>query len=97
MENKETNNKTVYEILTNSEMLKESIEHEHIKNLIEDVMCANFCEDDPQQYVKYLDKDLDEIEKLQHNHELDHCLANHLIEEIELLKDIIQTIYKGEE
>lgn len=89
-----TNNKTVTEILAKGEMLKECIEHEHIKNLIEDVMCANFCEDDPQQYIKYLDIDLDRVVELKDKE--DECLYNHLIEEIELLKDIIQTIYKGE-
>ena len=70
---------------------------DNVQLLIEDVLAMNFCEDNLEQYIKYLDKDLDDVEKLQHNHEIDHCLANHLIEEIELLKDIINTIYKGEE
>ena len=96
MKNKETNNKTVSQILADGEMLKENIEYEHIKNLIDDVMCANLCEDNPQQYVKYLKKDLDLIEILYYNDAIDNIEMNHLIEELELLKDIINTIYKGE-
>ena len=89
-------NKTVTEMLAKGEMLKECIEHEHIKNLIEDVMCANYCENEPQQYIKYLKKDLDLIEVLYSNDAINNIEMNHLIEELELLKDIINTIYKGE-
>ena len=96
MKNKETNNKTVSQILADGEMLKENIEYEHIKNLIDDVLLANFCEDNVEQYIKYLDKDLDMIEFFKQKNQLDDILAKHLIEEIVLLKDIIQTIYKGE-
>ena len=69
----------------------------NIKELIDNVISANFCEDNVEQYIKYLDKDLDRIVELKDKTEYmeDECLCNHLIEEIELLKDIINTIYKG--
>ena len=70
--------------------------NENVQLLIEDVLAMNFCEDNVEQYIKYLDKDLDNIEEMHNKNEIDTCLANHIIEEIELLKDIIQTIYKGE-
>lgn len=78
----------------NCEIVEEP--NENVQLLIEDVLASNFCEDNVEQYIKYLDKDLDDIEELQHNHKLDNILAKHLIEEVELLKDIIKTIYKGE-
>lgn len=69
---------------------------DNVQLLIEDVLAMNFCEDNVEQYIKYLDKDLDMIDFFKQKNKLDDILANHLIEEIELLKDIINTIYKGE-
>ena len=78
----------------NCEIVEEP--NENVQLLIEDVLASNFCEDNVEQYIKYLDKDLDEIEELYINEKIDCCLVNHLFEEIELLQDIIKTIYKGE-
>ena len=77
----------------NCEIVEEP--NENVQLLIEDVLASNFCEDNVEQYIKYLDKDLDMIEFFEQNNQLDDILAKHLIEEVELLKDIIQTIYKG--
>lgn len=68
----------------------------NIKKLIDNVLLANFCEGNVEQYIKYLDKDLEMIDFFKQKNQLDDILAKHLIEEIELLKDIINTIYKGE-
>lgn len=78
----------------NCEIVEEP--NENVQLLIEDVLASNFCEDNVEQYIKYLDKDLDMVEFFKQKNQLDDILAKHLIEEIELLKDIIQTIYKGE-
>ena len=71
---------------------------EKIKNLIEEVAIANFCEDDIDQYLRYLDIDvkaLQELKKRAENEE-DFCLYNHCLEEIYLLQDIIKVVYGKE-
>lgn len=78
----------------NCEIVEEP--NENVQLFIEDVLASNFCEDNVEQYIKYLDKDLDMIEFFKQKNQLDDILAKHLIEEIVLLKDIIQTIYMGE-
>lgn len=71
----------------------------NVKTLIDDVMLANFCEDDPKAYLHYIEKDIDAVCDLKENSKYmeDECTYNHILEELYLLQDIIQTIYKGEE
>lgn len=83
------------EILNDVVVVNEDVAN--IKNLIEDVMCANFCEDDPKTYLHYIEKDIDAVCDFKENSKYmeDECIYNHILEELYLLQDIIHTIYKG--
>lgn len=71
---------------------------EEIKNLIEEVAISNFCENDIDQYLRYLDRDIENLQELKERveYEEDLCLCNHCIEEIYLLQDIIKVVYGKE-
>lgn len=52
---------------------------EEIKNLIEDVAIANFCENNIDQYYRYLDRDIENLKELKEKAEYEEelCLCNH--------------------
>ena len=71
---------------------------ELIKEMIKGVMCSNFCEDDTETYMNYLEKDLNELEDYKISDTIiDYCTIGHLTEEIWLLQDIIKIIMQGDE
>jgi len=93
------------QIQTESQARKRAIEKiktleeskEQVEELIDYVLADNLVNImNAKQYIDYVGKDLVELQDMKDNNEIDECLYNHLVEELELLKDII-TIVKGVE
>lgn len=83
-----------YEIVdTPTKRLVEKQQYKEINELIDWVLQDNLLETtNTKQYIKYLEQDIQDLEEMKENNQIGECLHNHLVEELELLRDIITTI-----
>ena len=66
-----------------------------IQEIIDSVLCVNWCEDDYDAYVNYLEHDIKRVEVMRTTNTIDKCLADHIIEEVWTLISIINIVKGG--
>lgn len=68
---------------------------ENINDLIENVLDSNFCENDYEQYIHYVDKDIDNLLDYKDNETpIEDCTIGHIAESLYLLQDILSCVNK---